>query len=143
MQRRVRLSRSHASVPSFLNATAFGLLQGCRGAPAAAGRAVPPCPRLPGGAAAAPPAAAPRSPAASRSDSYRTLRLFRPSLPVSCQPGRDIPSGDLGDYVSPEKRAVDHANCFRIPIKLRFLPTQGTGREGEKEKRKAVIVPDD
>lgn len=67
---------------------------------------------------------------------------FSLSLPVSCQPGRDIPAGDLGDYVPPEKRAVDHANCFRIPVKLRFLPTQGTGREGKKEKRKAVIVPD-
>lgn len=112
-------------------------LPGCGGA--AAGPPVLPCPGggrcrwLPPPPPLPPPLPAPPA---------RTLGLVRPSLPVSCQPGRDIPAGDLGDYVPPEKRAVDHANCFGIPIKLRFLPVQGTGREGEKEKRKAVIVPD-
>lgn len=137
-------SQIHASVLSLINAAAFeagwgGVAAGVRGS--CGGPALTALPR--GGAVSvAPPAASPPPPPRSPAPPARTLGLVRPSLPVSCQPGRDIPAGDLGDYVPPEKRAVDHANCFGIPIKLRFLPVQGTGREGEKEKRKAVIVPD-
>lgn len=103
-------------------------------------RAVPPCTPAPAGPA---PGGLPPPPPAlpGRLPLGLGPGLFRLPLPVSCQPGGDIPAGDLGDYISPEKRAVDHADCFRIPIKLRFLPVQGTGREREKEKRKAVIVP--
>lgn len=80
------------------------------------------------------PAERPRPPARQPGPA-RASALLRPQLPVRCQPRGDVASGDLGDYVAPEKRAVDHANCFRIPVKLRFLPVQGSGTERERETR--------
>lgn len=42
-------------------------------------------------------------------------------LPVCSQSWGDVPSWNLGDYVSPEEGAVNHPNSFWIPVKFCFL----------------------
>lgn len=48
-------------------------------------------------------------------------------LPVGRQLVGDKTSRDLSYDVTPEERAVDQADCLRVPVKLSFLESKNTG----------------
>lgn len=50
------------------------------------------------------------------------------ALPVRCQSRGNVSPRDLRHNITPEKRAMNHSHCFRVPIKLCLL---GMGNEAK------------
>lgn len=43
------------------------------------------------------------------------------ALPVCSQPGGDVPSWNLSNYVAPEEGTVNHPHSLWVPVEFRFL----------------------
>lgn len=60
-------------------------------------------------------------------------------VPVGCQSGGYVTPWDLGNDVTPEKRAVDHPYGLGVPVKLRFLQENTTSQRMEIKQDKILF----